>query len=261
MGESIDRYLDFLIESAYLAGKSTLAYFNAGLDVEYKEDETPVTVADRTAEEIIRSRIEKKYPRHVIVGEEFGVTGLDNNPDHESDHRWIIDPIDGTKSFIRGVPLYAVLIGLEIEGEIKAGGAYFPALGEMIYAGENLGCRWNGRLVHVSDEEDIDHSFVSCTTPGSFDKLGKGKAWERIQKQTYFQAGWGDAYGYSLVATGRIEIMLDPIMNVWDAAPFSVILKEAGGYFGDWKGSRTIYGNEGLATNLALLPRVIELLE
>jgi histidinol-phosphatase len=260
MVESIDHYLDFMLESAYLAGKITLAYFQGIVDVNYKEDETPVTIADRLAEELIRSRIEKKFPKHAIVGEEYGVKDHEFDSSGKDSHRWIIDPIDGTKSFIRGVPLYAVLIGLEIEGEVQAGCAYFPVLNDMIYAARNLGCRWNGRQVFVSGIDRLDQAFVACTTPGSFGIYGRGEAWQRIQQKTYFQAGWGDAYGYALVSTGRIEIMLDPVMNVWDAAPFSVILQEAGGYFGDWQGTPTIYGNEGLATNLALLPQVVELL-
>ncbi len=190
------------------------------------------------------------------MGEEFGFTESQN-----STYRWIIDPIDGTKSFIRGVPLYAVLIGLEIEGEVVVGASYFPALDEMVAAARGLGCFWNGRRAGVSQESRLDRSYVTSTTPGNFTLTGRGEQWRRLEDSTYFQAGWGDAYGYALAATGRIEIMIDPIMNPWDGAPFIPIMEEAGGYFGDWKGNRTIYSGEGLATSKYLLSQVLPLLQ
>lgn len=248
-------YLNFAIDIAHQAGRLTLGYFQAGVQPDFKKDDTPVTVADRGAEELIRSHIEKKYPLHAIVGEEFG------NKETNSDHRWIIDPIDGTKSFIRGVPLYGVLIGLEIEGRIEVGVTYFPALDEMIYAATDEGCFWNGRRVRVSDVESLKRGVVSFTDAASFYAFGRNEAWQRIQQNSYYRVGWSDAYGYALVATGRIELMLDPIMNPWDAAPFPVILREAGGYFGNWSGEETIYGNEGLATTKRLLPEVLKLIK
>jgi len=248
-------YLDFMRETTYLAGRITLGYFNTNLEINYKTDDSPVTVADKKAEEFIRAKIETKYPKHAIVGEEFG-----NNDSSDSDHRWFIDPIDGTKSFICGVPLYSVLLGLEIEGAIEAGVAYFPALDEMISAANSLGCWWNGRRCFVSEVDDLRKATVSFTSPKFFEEYNRTQEWNRIIKTTYYQAGWGDAYGYLLVATGRIELMADPIMNVWDCAPLPPILNEAGGYFGDWSGNRTIYAKEGLATTEKLLPSVLELI-
>jgi histidinol-phosphatase len=131
--------LDFATETAFQAGQLTLAYFQTGTKPDFKADDSPVTIADKKAEELIRARIEKHYPSHSIVGEEFGESNKG------SSHRWFIDPIDGTKSFMRGVPLYAVLIGLEIDGRIEAGVSYFPGLGDMVVAASDEGCYWNGR--------------------------------------------------------------------------------------------------------------------
>ena len=146
MPDSIRDYLDFATETAYLAGQLTLGYFQTGIRPDFKDDDTPVTVADQKSEELIRDCIEKRFPGQAIVGEEFGAADSEG-----ASHRWFIDPIDGTKAFVRGVPLYAVLIGLEIEGSIVAGVAHFPALGEMIAAASGLGCWWNGRPAQVSE--------------------------------------------------------------------------------------------------------------
>jgi len=255
VSESLRGYLDFAVETAYLAGRVTLGYFQTGVRPDLKADQTPVTAADRQAEELIRGRIEERYPRHAIVGEEYGVKGVEG-----ASHRWFVDPIDGTKSFLRGVPLYAVLIGLEIEGAVEVGVAYFPALDEMIAAASGEGCWWNGRRARVSDVRTLKEAAVAFTDAASFARHGRAEAWERIKAATYYRAGWGDAYGYLLVATGRVELMLDPVMNAWDCGPFPPILQEAGGYFGDWQGKATIYGGEGLATTRALLPDVLALI-
>ena len=255
MSESLRKYLDFATETAYLAGRLTLGYFQTGVRPDFKADDTPVTIADRRAEELVRHRIEKRYPRHAIVGEEYGTKEADG-----ASHRWFVDPIDGTKSFVRGVPLYAVLIGLEIEGSIQVGVAYFPALDEMIAAASGEGCWWNGRRAHVSDVPTLKQALVTFSDVASFARYGRSEAWERIKQSTYYRAGWGDAYGHLLVATGRAELMLDPIMNAWDCAPFPPILREAGGYFGDWQGNPTIYGNEALSTTQVLLPEVLKLI-
>jgi histidinol-phosphatase len=255
MSRSLQPYLDFATETAYLAGRLTLGYFQTGIRPDIKSDDSPVTVADRSSEELIRSRIEKQYPDHAIVGEEYGAT-----EDGEAAHRWFIDPIDGTKSFVRGVPLYAVLIGLEVEGATKVGVAYFPALDEMIAAASGGGCWWNGRRARVSDASALRQATVVFSDVATFDRYGRSAAWERIKQATYYRAGWGDAYGHLLVATGRADVMLDPIMNSWDCAPFLPILQEAGGYFGDWQGNATIHGGEALSTTPALLPEVLALL-
>jgi myo-inositol-1(or 4)-monophosphatase len=255
MPEPLRPYLDFAVETAYLAGRLTLGYYQTGLQPDMKPDDSPVTIADKKAEELIRSRIEKAYPGHAILGEEHGAKQVKG-----ATHLWIIDPIDGTKAFTRGVPLYGVLIGLEIEGTARVGAAYFPALDEMVSAATGEGCWWNGRRAHVSTVTDLKRAYLTLTDVNSFDRYNKAEAFQRLVKATYHRAGWSDAYGYALVATGRAEIMLDPIMHVWDCGPFLPILKEAGGYFGDWQGNETIYGGEALATTQSLLPEVLRLI-
>ena len=256
MSHTVRDYLDFATTTADLAGKLTLGYFQTGVRPDFKEDETPVTVADQKAEALIRQRIESHFPDHAIIGEEYGESQTEG-----ASHRWFIDPIDGTKAFVHGVPMYAVLIGLEIEGTMAVGVANFPALGEIIAAASGLGCWWNGRPAEVSRTDRLQDALLTHADVSSFEKYGRGTAWTRLQAATWFRAGWSDAYGYLLVATGRADIMLDPIMNTWDCAPFPVILQEAGGYFGDWAGNRTIYAGEAMATNGSLLPDVLHLIQ
>jgi len=255
MANSLTDYYDFALETAWQAGRLTLGYFQGELRPEFKSDDTPVTVADREAEQLIRGRIERQYPGHAIVGEEYGPAGSSS-----ATHRWFIDPIDGTKSFVRGVPMYAVLIGLEIEGQIQVGVAHFPALAQTVAAARGNGCWWNGRPARVSDVSRLEDGLVVHSDAASFAAYDRHAAWERIKAASGFRAGWSDAYGYLLVATGRADLMLDPIMNSWDCAPFPVILEEAGGYFGDWQGEATIYSGEAIGTTAALLPQVLDLI-
>lgn len=249
-------YMDFATATAYEAGRLTLKYFQRGVGFERKDDGSEVTEADRGAESLIRGAIREKYPSHAIVGEEYG----GDEDGGVSAMRWIVDPIDGTRAFVRGVPLYAVLIGLEIEGECEVGAVYFPALDEMVCAATGEGCRWNGRRAHVSRVEDLSHAIFCFTDAAGFYRYGRGREWERIQRAALSCRGWSDAYGHALVATGRAEAMFDPAMNPWDCAPFLPILREAGGYFGDWRGEETIYGGEALSTTRELLPQVLGLL-
>jgi histidinol-phosphatase len=255
MTDTLREYLDFAIETAYLAGKLTLSYFQTGLVADSKRDGSPVTLADRSAEEMIRSRIEKAYPSHAIVGEEFGVQETAG-----ASHRWLIDPIDGTKSFVAGVPLYSVLLGLEIEGRVEVGVIYLPALNELVAAATGHGCWWNGRRARVSQVSRIDQAVTAFTEIRNFGKYGRWDAFQRMMQRSRLCMGWNDAYGYVLAATGRIDVMLDPVMAVWDCGPMPAIFREAGGYFGDWQGNETIYHPEGLATNPALLPEVLNIL-
>lgn len=249
-------YLQFAEDTAREAGALTLEYFQTdAARPEFKADDTPVTVADRRAEELIRRRIAERFPDHEIVGEEFGASS------GGSEYRWIIDPIDGTKSFTHGVPLYGVLIALEIRGRVEVGCAHFPALNEIVSAATGLGARWNGKPCQVSGETELNRAVCAHIDTAYFGKNGKGAPWERLQRSVYYNAGWCDAYGYLLVATGRAEIMLDPVMAVWDCGPFPVILSEAGGYFGDWSGREgCIDAGEALATNAALRDVVVRTL-
>ena len=250
-------YLEFAVQTAYEAGRLTLGYFGtAAARPEFKADETPVTVADREAEKLIRARIGDRYPSHAIVGEEFGEDGRG-----DADHRWILDPIDGTKAFVRGVPLYGVLIGLEIEGVCEVGAAYFPALDEMLCAATGGGCLLNGRRARVSATESLRDGIVCFGDATGFSKYGREEEWSRVLAAAGDARGWSDAYGFALVATGRADLMLEPDMNPWDCGPFPPIFREAGGFFGDWSGNETIYGEEAIGSNRALLPEALSLIE
>ena len=251
---SIRDYVDFATDAAFQAGQLTLAHFQTGVTVDRKSDESPVTVADRGGEELLRGLIRAKYPDHGLFGEEMGES------DNDSSHRWIIDPIDGTQSFIRGVPLYGVLLGLEIESEMVVGICYLPALGEMLAAGRGEGCHWNGRPARVSSIDAMSAAVVSLTEPGSLDRDPHAGFWDKLKSAARMVRGWSDCYGHCLVATGRCEVMLDPMMNPWDCAALLPIVEEAGGTFTDWRGERTVYGGSAISTNRTLFEPLMELM-
>jgi histidinol-phosphatase len=241
------------MDAAWQAGRLVLGYFQRAVAVDRKADESPVTVADREGERLLRHLIEARFPDHAIVGEELG----ESKPG--ADHRWILDPIDGTQSFIRGVPLFGVLVGLEIAGEMAVGVAHYPALGEMVAAAKGHGCRWNGRPAHVSTTERLADAVLLCTDTAEMRRHAPA-AWSRLESAARLQRGWSDCYGYALVATGRADLMLDPVMKPWDCAALLPILEEAGGSFTDWSGRPTIDGGNGLATNGRLLDETLQLL-
>ncbi len=252
---NLQPYLDFATSLAYRAGRITMGYYNIGIRPDIKENNDPVTIADHEAEKFIRAEIEKHYPGHAIVGEEFGASTGNGAP-----FRWTIDPIDGTKSFIRSVPLYGVLIGLEIEGHICVGAAYYPPLDEMLCAADGLGCWWNSRRAHVSEVSEISQA---CVVTSDFQRLGEKDATlvERFANKKALLRTWGDAYGYMLVATGRAEVCIDPFLDIWDYGPYPAILREAGGYFGTWSGKEGHTLGDALACNAALKQEVIHLMQ
>jgi histidinol-phosphatase len=246
--------LEFAEEIAREAGRITLEYFGPRVAHLEKGDGSPVTLADRAAEEALRARILERYPRHGVLGEEFGET------EGEEPVRWILDPIDGTRSFMRGVPLYAVLVGVEVEGDPVVGVAHFPALPETVSAARGEGCRWNGAPCSVSDQVDLGQALVLTTDPGMTRESPVGPGWDRLSRSVGYTRSWGDAWGHALVATGRAEVMVDPVLSSWDSAPLLTILTEAGGRFTDLSGRATIHGGSGLSTNGRLHASVLELL-
>ena len=250
----IQTLLQFALDAAWKAGRSTLGYYQTGVQTERKSDNTPVTLADRQAERILRDMIKVAWPDHGMIGEEYG------HENSDAHYCWIIDPIDGTKSFVSGVPLYSTLLALTDGDEALLGVAYFPALDDIIYAVRGEGCFWNGRRVHVSQTGTLSEAVLLTSELNYFQLSNRWQAWQRLAENTYVQRTWGDAYGYFLVATGRADIMLDPAMHLWDCAPLQVILEEAGGTFTDWKGTPTIHGGESVATNGLLFDRVMDVL-
>ncbi len=238
--------LRFAIDAARKAGQSTLEHFQSGVAVEYKADASPVTIADKNAEQILRDAIGAQFPGETILGEEQGLTGTGNT-------RWIIDPIDGTKSFICGVPLYATLLSYEVDGEPILGVSYFPALNEMVYAEKGSGTFMNDKQVHVTSRTTTKGGFLACGGPNSMVKYGRWEAFEEISAHAVATRTWSDAYGHCLVATGRVDAMVDPVVSRWDLSAIKVIVEEARGRFTDFKGKNPFekgdFGLEAISTN------------
>jgi histidinol phosphatase-like enzyme (inositol monophosphatase family) len=195
----------------------------------------------------LRERIERAFPTHGILGEEHGEKiGSEAG-------RWILDPIDGTFSFICGVPLYAVLVAFEWEGSAVAGVVHMPALAEMLSAARGLGCTWNGNPAHVSETRNLSDARLVYASAKWAAQNGRGEEFSRLLAASGVDRGWCDAYGYALVATGRADIALDPVMALWDTAALFPVVTEAGGTLTDWRGVRTHKAPEALATNGHLL--------
>ena len=255
MTKTLQSLLSFAIDTAVAAGKITVEHFSTDINTSIKSDGTPVTEVDQKTEAFIRWRIEKQYPRHEIVGEEYGLAGKDN-----ASFRWFIDPIDGTNYYVRGVPLYSTLIGLEIDGTIDVGVVYLPATGDLLAAATGLGCWWNGKPVRVSKIDRLEKGIVAYSDLANFYKQNCQAVFERVVRSSHYRVGWSDAYGYLMVATGRADVMIEAAVSVWDVAPYPVIFREAGGFFGDWKGEETIYSPQVMATNQALNGQMVSLL-
>jgi histidinol-phosphatase len=243
------------------AGKVTLEYFGTELSADFKGNGTPVTVADREAESHMRDRIRDLFPGHGILGEEEG------EEPGTLPIRWILDPIDGTRSFMQGVPLYTVLIGVEVEGEPRVGVIHCPPLDETVSAAWDLGCRWRrgqprplDRAARVSRVDDLSGAVVLLTDPEAVLESPVGEGWRTLAGKARFARGWGDAYGHLLVATGRAEAMVDPELSPWDAAPLLPVMREAGGRFTDLEGRSSVHGGSGISTNGLLHDRVLEAL-
>jgi histidinol phosphatase-like enzyme (inositol monophosphatase family) len=243
--------LDAAVTVAREAGDLTLRWFGTPeLGVHTKADGTPVTEADRAAERHVRRWLEANFPDDAVVGEE------EVDRPGTSGRRWIIDPIDGTKAFTRGVPLFATLLAVEDEHGPAAGVIHLPALRETVWAGRGLGCFMNGTPTGVSEHATLDGAYV---TSSGLDH------WPERAMPAMLVAGavvrtWGDGYGYSLVATGRVEAMFDPVVAPWDLAPMPVIMDEAGGRFTDFSGAVRIDGGSGLASNGAVHDELLDLL-
>jgi len=239
----VQELLLFATVLAQEAGEITLKYFGGVVGHDAKGDGTPVTVADREAEQLIRSRVEARFPSHSILGEEYGESNQGARV------RWIIDPIDATRSFMRGVPFYGVLIGIEFEGTSGVGVAHFPSLGETVAAASGLGCTWNGTPCSVSSVSRIEEAVICTTDVERILSRPEGVGWRRLQQRCAFSRTWGDCYGHALVATGRIEAQVDPVMAPWDAGPFLTIITEAGGRFTTLSAEATVHGGSGVSSN------------
>jgi histidinol-phosphatase len=249
---SLERLRAVAERAAVAGGRRSLEGFGGRVRVATKLDGSPVTRFDRAAEAEIRGVIGRSFPEHVVLGEEGGRTGTDER------YRWIVDPIDGTKSFVRGVPLYAVLVGVEVEGRPSVGVIHLPPLGETVSAAIGHGCRWNARRAHVSTTARLSEATLLVTSVRGIER--RGIPFRRLSEATQTQRGWGDGYGYALVATGRADAMVDADVHVWDVAPLLPILQEAGGRFTDWRGRATIEGRDAVGSNGRIHDSLLRLL-
>jgi histidinol phosphatase-like enzyme (inositol monophosphatase family) len=272
--------LDWAVTIAREAGDGTLRHFrHADLQVERKADDSPVTVADREAEQLLRKRIADRFPHDAVVGEEFGATT------GTSGYQWVLDPIDGTKSFIHGVPLYTTLVAVLEEGQGPDGPSNpqpstlisqpcigvidSPATGETVYAASGRGCWYlaeraaKPQAACVSTTARLKDGLLVTSDVASFATFRKRdamEAWIKLQRAAKLTRTWGDGYGYLLVATGRAEVNIDPVMNLWDAATIQTIMEEAGGKFTDWQGVPTVHSGEGIGTNGLVAEEVLAIL-
>ncbi|HUG93216.1 MAG TPA: inositol monophosphatase family protein [Planctomycetaceae bacterium] len=251
--------LDFALDAASEAGRLILGYFRqAGLPVELKADRSPVTAADRGAETLIRDALARSFPDDGFLGEESGETESRNG------YRWIVDPLDGTKSFVHGVPLFGTLIGVEFGGRMVAGVCRLPVLNEVVYAALGRGAWWQiggdpPRPARVSGVSRLSEALQCFTTVTGFTTVGRPEVFETLCRETRLSRGWGDCYGHVLVATGRADLIVEPQMNPWDAAALVPILEEAGGHYLDWSGRASITSGCGLSVNGALREAVLEI--
>ena len=247
--------LDLALRLADAADAIALSRFRArDLVVETKPDSTPVTEADRAVERAIRERLERERPDEPVFGEEEG-GGADGGA-----ARWIVDPIDGTKSYVRGAPVYATLIALEREGEIVAGLASAPALGRRWWAARGEGAFRDGERIHVSRVARLEDALVSTTSVKAVVGHGYGPAYEAIASRSWAARGFPDFWQHMLLAEGSVDVAVEPVVELWDVAAVQVIVEEAGGRFTDLRGNRTPAGGDCLTTNGLLHEELLALL-
>lgn len=229
-GVDLTPYRNFMIELAEQSGDFIRPLFaNPAVAVETKSDASPVTEADRGAEQMMRERIAKQFPAHGVIGEEFGPERGD------AEFVWVLDPIDGTKSFITGVPLFGTLIALLKEGQPVLGAIHQPILRELMI-GDGATTTLNGRPVKCRATTRIEDATVLTSDTLNLAKYQNGPACDRLVSRAKLYRTWADCYGYLLVASGRADVSLDPIMNPWDIAALVPVIRGAGGVITDWKG-------------------------
>ncbi len=238
--------LALALSLADAADAITTRHFRAGdLRVDTKPDFTPVSEADRAVETMVRDRLTAERPHDAVLGEEFGERG-------EGPRRWIVDPIDGTMSFVRGVPVWATLLALEVGGEAAVGVASAPALERRWWARRGGGAYLNGDAIHVSEVDHLEDAHLCSPSERYFDDRGLGAAFRGLARRCWRPVGYADFWGHVLVAEGAVDVMIEPILSLWDLAPVQPIVEEAGGRVSDLTGSPWTDGRPCLTTNGAL---------
>ena len=234
--------LKIALKTAELAEENILKFYQNDVGVEWKADKTPVTIADKGTEELARKFWAKETPGFGVIGEEFGI----ESPDAE--YQWVIDPIDGTKSFIHGVPLFGTLIGLWHKNVPVASVIRLPAMKSAVWAVNGGGAFLDGREVRASKVSQLSDALVLSGTVNTMEDKGFGEGFTKLRRSARLHRGWGDCYGYYLVAAGRAEIMVDPVVSMWDIAPFPLLMKEAGGKFSTIDGKTELFDVNGKPT-------------
>jgi histidinol-phosphatase len=234
---------DLAVEAAQQAGNLARDYYETTFQVEHKADSSPVTIADREAEQRIRSLITRYFPNDGLLGEEYG------DQPGTTGYRWVIDPIDGTKSFVRHVPIWATLIGLEYQGEQIGGVVYIPVFNMTYRALRGAGAFLNERPIRVSTVNQLADSLLCYSSIGWFSRVGRERTFLELAKRTARQRGFGDFYGFVLVAEGAAELMVEHGVNPWDIVATKALIEEAGGRFTDWDDTPTVLRPDVLATN------------
>lgn len=269
--QAVQSRLALALDATFDAANAIHELFKGlAIDVVWKHDGSPVTKADQQAEKILRQRISNVFPDDAIIGEE-----------HEDEHgtsgfKWIIDPLDGTESFIRKVPVFGTLVALEHEGAMVAGLCYMPAQREFAWASKGGGCWWvsdttgapniealrdRAQRAQVSPMDTLKEAMIVTSGQGAFHRSGKVEAFTRLRAATRKDRGWGNCYGHLLVATGRVEASIEPKIREWDIAPFAAMLAEAGGKLTDFEGKESVYSTHCICSNGKLHEEIIKVVK
>lgn len=249
----IDQYKSFIKHLAEVSGKLISSYFRTEINIESKQDESPVTVADKKAEEVMRELIYKEFPEHGIIGEEFG------NFQEDSEYVWVLDPIDGTRSFISGALSFGTLIALMKNNHPILGAINHPILNELL-VGDNETAVLNDKNVRIRNCDQLSASTLLTTDHFNIGKYQNQNKFDELVRQVNMYRNWGDCYGYYLLATGYADIMIDPIMSKWDLMALIPIINGAGGIITDWQGNDAAKGSSIIAASTNLHKKVIEVL-
>lgn len=241
--------IEFATALAEESGALIMRYYaqnleGAGPEVITKADATPVTIADREAEALMRGRIAARFPQHRVLGEEGGTSGPE-----DAALQWVLDPIDGTKAFVHGVPLFGTLIALLDGGRPVLGVIHLPATGELMIGAEGRGTTVNGRPVHVRGTERLEEATLCFTDAARLHGCSCAPGFLELQQRVRLVRGWGDCYGHFLVAAGRADIMIDPELSLWDVAALKPCVEGAGGRLTELSGANPPVGASALSTN------------
>lgn len=249
--------LSFSIEICQAAGRVAMDFLERGVEAVMKDDDTPVTAADRACERLIREAICRRFPGDAILGEEEG----ESSPaEGAAGRRWIVDPIDGTYNYARALPIFSTLLALEVDGAIEVGVIHAPAFGDTFWAGKGGGAFKNGRTLAVSAVDSLAASQFNFGAPRRILEEGLWDGFTRLVGSTYRQRGFGDYLGFAFVFEGKSEAMLEVGVKPWDLAPMKIIAEEAGGRFSDLEGGSSIYSGSCLVSNGLVHDRVLDIL-